>query len=89
MFNTLFIKDQETDDLIPKPRRGRNHHSMAFQAPIASTDVYQGSFFLQTIGDWNTLPGSLISSAEIADDCAAKFTSLVRTRDLFPQLFPW
>ena len=27
-----------TDDLIPKTRRGRNQHSMAFQTPIANTD---------------------------------------------------
>ena len=40
-----------TDDLIPKTRRGRNQHSMAFQTPIANTDVYKGSFFRQTIRD--------------------------------------
>ena len=34
-----------TDDLIPKTRRGRNRHFMAFQTPIANTDVYKGSFF--------------------------------------------
>ena len=33
-----------TDDLIPKTRRCRNQHSMAFQTPIANTDVYKGSF---------------------------------------------
>ena len=70
-----------TDDLIPKTRRCRNQHSMAFQTPIANTDVYKGSFFLQTIRDWNALPDSLISSAEDAEDCVAKFTSLVRARD--------
>ena len=32
-------------DLIPKTRRGRNQHFMAFQTPIANTDVYKGSFF--------------------------------------------
>ena len=48
-----------TDDLIPKTRRCRNQHSMAFQAPIANTDVYKGSFFPQTIRDWNALPDSL------------------------------
>ena len=37
-----------------------------------STYVYKGSFFSQTIRDWNALPDSLISSAEIADDCNAK-----------------
>ena len=70
-----------TDDLIPKTRRCRNQHSMAFQTPIANTDVYKGSFFPQTIRDWKTLPDSLISSAEDAEDCVAKFTSLMRARD--------
>ena len=65
-----------TDDLIPKTRRCRNQHSMAFQTSIAKTDVYKGSFFPQTIRDWNALPDSLISSAEDAEDCVAKFTSL-------------
>ena len=70
-----------TDDLIPKTRRCRNQHSMVFQTPIANTDVYKGSFFPQTNRDWNPLPDSLISSAEDAEDCVAKFTSLVRARD--------
>ena len=34
-----------TDDLIPKTRRARNQHSMAFQTPIANTDDYKDSFF--------------------------------------------
>ena len=29
-----------TDDLIPKTRHGRNQHSLAFQIPSASKDVY-------------------------------------------------
>ena len=70
-----------TDDVIPKTRRCRNQHSMAFQTPIANTDVYKGSFFPQTIRDWNALPDSLISSAEDTEDCVANFTSLVRARD--------
>ena len=70
-----------TDDLIPKTRRGRNQHSKAFQTPIANTDVYKCSFFSQTIRDWNVLPDSLISSAEVAENCVAKFTFLVRDRD--------
>ena len=69
------------DDLIPKTRRCRSQHSMAFQTPIANTDVCKGSFFPQTIRDWNALPDSLISSTEDAEDCVAKFTSLVRARD--------
>ena len=59
------------DDLIPKTRCCRNQHSMAFQTPIANTDVYKGSFFPQTIRDWNALPDSLFSSADDAEDCVA------------------
>ena len=70
-----------TNDLIPKTRHCRNQHSMAFQTPIANTDVYKGSFFPQTIRDWNALPDSLISSAEDAEDCVAKFTFLMTARD--------
>ena len=73
-----------TDDLIPKTRRGRNQHSLAFQIPSASKDVYRYSFFPQTIRDWNDLPESLISSSEMSDDSISKFTSLVRAWDLFP-----
>ena len=67
------------DDLIPKTRRGRNQHSLAFQIPSASKAVY--SFFLQTIRDWNDLPEPLISSSELSDDSVSKCTSLVRARD--------
>ena len=70
-----------TDDLIPKNRRCRNQHSMVFQIPSASKDAYKKGLFPQTIGDWNALPDSLISSAELSDDCISKFTSLVRARD--------
>ena len=69
-----------TDDLIPKNRR-RNQHSLAFQIPSASKEAYKSSFFPQTIRDWNDLPDSLISSAEMSDDCVSKFASLVRSRD--------
>ena len=68
-----------TDDLTPK--LGVVEISTLWQTPIANTDVYKGSFFPQTIRDWNALPDSLISSAEDAEDCVAKFTSLVRARD--------
>ena len=70
-----------TDDLIPKTRRGRNQHSLAFQIPSASKDVYKYSFFPKTIRDWNDLPESLISSSELSDDSVSKFTSLVRARE--------
>ena len=69
-----------TDDLILKTRRGRNQHSLAFQIPSASKDVYKYNFFPQTIRDWNDLPESLISSSELSDDSVSKFTSLVRAR---------
>ena len=44
-----------TDDLIPKNRRCRNQHSLAFQIPSASKEAYKSSFFPQTIRDWNDL----------------------------------
>ena len=62
-----------TDDLIPKTRRGRNQHSLAFQIPSASKDVYKYSFFPQTIRDWNDLPESLISSSELSDSFFLSF----------------
>ena len=52
-------KDNRLKLLIPKTRCCRNQHSMAFQTPIANTYVYKGSFFPQTIRDWNALPDSL------------------------------
>ena len=70
-----------TDDLIPKTRRGRNQHSLAFQIFSASKDVYKYSFFPKTIRDWNDLTESLISSSELSDDSVSKITSLVRARD--------
>ena len=79
-----------TDELIPKTRHCRNQHSMAFQTPIANTNVNKGSLFPQTIRDWNAPPpDSLISSAEDAEGCIAKLTSLVRARDLFPDHRSW
>ena len=70
-----------TDGIIPKTRRGRNQHSLAFQIHSSSKDVYNYSFFLQTIWDWNDLPESLIFSSELSDDSVSKFTSLVKTRN--------
>ena len=29
-----------TDDLVPPNRRTMNHHSLAFQSPLAGTDIY-------------------------------------------------
>ena len=70
-----------TDDLIPETRCGRNQHSLTFQIPSASKDVYKYSFFSQTIRDWNDFSESLISSSELSDDSVSNFTSLVRARD--------
>ena len=67
----------KADDLIPKTRRCRNQHSMAFQTPIAIQMFIKVASSPQTIRDWNALPDPLISSAEDAEYCVAKFTSLV------------
>ena len=69
------------DDLQPPNRRSRNQHPMAFQVTYARTDIYKYSFFPDTIRDWNALSASIISSAESSEDPAARFTSLVRSRD--------
>ena len=45
-----------TDDFILLVRRCRNNHSMAYQVPIANTDIYKCSFSPQTIRDWNAPP---------------------------------
>ena len=70
-----------TNDLVPPIRRTRNHHSLAFQIPMAGTDTYKSSFFPQTIRDWNLVTDSLITASECAVDSVTKFTSLVRARD--------
>ena len=49
-----------------------------FRNSATRTDIYKGSFFPQTIGDWNALLDSIITSAE---DGMARFTSLVRAKD--------
>ena len=68
-----------TYDLIPKNRRCRNQHSTVFQILSASKDANKKSFFPQTIWDPEmSPPDSLISSAELSDDCVSKLTSLVR-----------
>ena len=59
-----------TYDLIPMVRRCRNGHSVAYQVPIANTDIYKCSFpppppHPPTIRDWNALPDSLIFSAKV------------------------
>ena len=76
-----------TDDLIPKNMRCRNQVSVAFQILSASTYTYKRSFFNQIIRDWNDLPGSLVISAEMPDDCDHMFTSLVRDRDKFSLVY--
>ena len=48
-----------TDDLIPKTRCCRNQHSMAFQTPIANTDVYKGSL-RQILSDRRTCPTKFV-----------------------------
>ena len=69
-----------TNDLVPPIRHTRNHHSLAFQTPLAGPDIYKSNFFPQTIRDWNSLTDSLISASECAEDSVTKLTSLVRAR---------
>ena len=57
-----------TDDIIPPFSRSGNHPSFTFQTPVAKTEIYKGSFFPQTIRDWNAPSDSIITSAEGAED---------------------
>ena len=65
-----------TDDLIPKTRRGRNQHSLAFQIPSVSLTVKMSI----NIASSPRLSGTGMTS-ELSDDSVSKFTSLVRARD--------
>ena len=62
-----------TDFLISLSPSGRNHRSLSFQTNTAGTYIYKGSLYV-------------MPSAKIANYCVAKFTSLMRARDLFTQL---
>ena len=75
------VASKPTDGLVPPKRRTRNHHSLAFQTPLAGTDIYKSSSCPQTIRDWRSVTYSLISASTYAKDSVAKFTSLVRARD--------
>ena len=68
-----------TDDLIPKNRRCRNQHSLAFQIPSASKEAYKSSFFPQTIRDWNDLPDSQL----VCPQCFSISTGAPFTNDVF------
>ena len=70
-----------TNDLVPPNMSTRNHHSLAFQTPLAGTNIYQFSFFPQTIRDWKSLTDSLISASEYVEDSGTKLISLIRARD--------
>ena len=76
------LKSKFMQMTISKNRRCRNQHSMAYHISYASKNAYKKSFSPQTIRDWNYLPDSLISAAELLDNCVSKFTSLLRARDL-------
>ena len=75
------VKSKFMQMTLFKNRRCRNQHSMAYQISYASKDTYKKSFSPQTVRDWNYLLDSLISAAELSDNCVSKFTSLLRARD--------
>ena len=61
------IKDAASvpiDDLLPPVRRTRNHHSLAFQTPLAGTDIYKSSFFPSDYKRLELPADSLISASE-------------------------
>ena len=74
------VKSKFMQMTLSQNRRCRNQHSKAYQICYASKDANKKSFSLKTIRDWNYLPDSLISTAELSDNCVSKFTSLLRAR---------
>ena len=75
------VKSKFMQMTLSQNRCCRNQHSMAYQISYASKDASKKSFSPQTIRDWNYLPDSLISPAELSDNYVSKFTSLLRARD--------
>ena len=66
------------NDLVHPNRRTRNHRSLAFQTPLAWTDISKSGFFPQTIRDWNSRTDFLTSALVCAEDSVTKITSLLR-----------
>ena len=62
------------------PKKGQ---VLAYRKLASSSDRRRSAHFYTVvhIRDWNDLPESLMSSAELSDDSVSKFTSLVRARD--------
>ena len=75
------VKSKFMQMTLSQNRLCRNQHSMAYQICFSSKDAYKKSLSPQTIRNWNYLPDSLISGAELSDNCVSKFTSLLRARD--------
>ena len=74
-----------TDNHITMTRSCRNQHSLTFLIQSASEDTYEFIFFAQTIRDWNDLPDAPLTTAEMTDDCVAKFAATIaRARNVFP-----
>ena len=61
--------------MILSPQLGTVEIITDFSDPPTRTGIYKGSFFPQTIRDWNVLPDSIITSAEGAEDGVARFIS--------------
>ena len=71
-----------TNYLVPPIRCTKNHHFLAFQTPLAGTDIYKSSFLIPPeYKRWNFLTDSLIFASECAVDSVTKFTFLLRARD--------
>ena len=70
------------DDLIPRNKRCRNQHSLAFQHPLPIETPINITSFLRLSGTVMTSSvDSLITSAGMmSDECVSMFTSLVRAR---------
>ena len=70
-----------TGILEKKKKKKKKKKTTKKLEPAARNGIYKCPFFSQIIRDSNTLPDSIISSNEGAEDGVARFTSLVRARD--------
>ena len=85
----MYVNNIEPEMFLPPGSESFNHNATRTTSSRSRSNnvnnnivpVYKCSFFPQTIRDWNDLPDSLFSTAEMSDDCVSKFASLVHSRD--------
>ena len=79
-----------TDDLIPKNRRCRNKHSLAFQIPSTSKEAYKSSFHrLSGTGMTSQIHLSPLLKCLMTVLCPSLLHSCVQGTNFSPIRTPW